>query len=158
MNVETMKRYTGIFLITLTAVLTLTSVTSAQQKNWATSKLNMVATVNPVATDAGVAALDAGGNAVDAAIASALTLGVVDGFNSGIGGGCFILIHTADGKVIAIDGRETAPQQHIVICTFATAKRTASFLKLVRWLRGFRERWLLLSKQFANMGNLNSLI
>ena len=69
----------------------------------------MVATVNPVATDAGVAALDAGGNAVDAAIASALTLGVVDGFNSGIGGGCFILIHTADGKVIAIDGRETAP-------------------------------------------------
>ena len=70
----------------------------------------MVATVNPVATDAGVAALDAGGNAVDAAIASALTLGVVDGFNSGIGGGCFILIRTAEGEIIAIDGREMAPQ------------------------------------------------
>ena len=76
----------------------------------ATSKLSMVATVNPIATDAGVAALDAGGNAVDAAIAAALTLGVVDGFNSGIGGGCFILIRTADGKIIAIDGREMAPQ------------------------------------------------
>ena len=78
--------------------------------NTATSKRSMVATVNPIATDAGVAALDAGGNAVDAAIAAALTLGVVDGFNSGIGGGCFILIRTAEGKIIAIDGREMAPQ------------------------------------------------
>jgi gamma-glutamyltranspeptidase/glutathione hydrolase len=34
---------------------------------------------------------------------------VVDGYNSGIGGGCFILIRTADGKFHAIDGRETAP-------------------------------------------------
>jgi gamma-glutamyltranspeptidase/glutathione hydrolase len=50
-----------------------------------------------------------GGNAVDAAVAAALTLGVVNGFNSGIGGGCFILIRTADGQILAIDGRETAP-------------------------------------------------
>ena len=84
--------------------------TTQQSTNTATSKLSMVATVNPIATDAGVAALDAGGNAVDAAIAAAMTLGVVDGFNSGIGGGCFILIRTADGKIIAIDGREMAPQ------------------------------------------------
>ena len=38
-----------------------------------------------------------------------LTLGVVDQHNSGIGGGCFILIRRADGKLVAIDGRETAP-------------------------------------------------
>ena len=83
----------------------------AQQANHtATSELSMVATVNPLATDAGVAALDTGGNAVDAAVAAALTLGVVDGFNSGIGGGCFILIRTAKGEIIAIDGREMAPQ------------------------------------------------
>ena len=73
------------------------------------SKLNMVASVNPIATDAGLKAFEQGGNAVDAAVATALTLGVVDGFNSGIGGGCFILIRTADGKLIAIDGREMAP-------------------------------------------------
>jgi gamma-glutamyltranspeptidase/glutathione hydrolase len=71
----------------------------------------MVATVHPLATDAGLAALQRGGNAVDAAVAAALTLGVVDGQNSGIGGGCFILIHRPDGRLVAIDGREMAPQR-----------------------------------------------
>ena len=46
---------------------------------------------------------------MDAAVAAALTLGVVDGFNSGIGGGCFMLIRKPDGSLVAIDGRETAP-------------------------------------------------
>ncbi len=50
-----------------------------------------------------------GGNAVDAAVAAGLTLGVVDAHNSGIGGGCFMLIHLPNGKVVAIDGREMAP-------------------------------------------------
>ncbi|MGE3853935.1 MAG: gamma-glutamyltransferase [Planctomycetota bacterium] len=68
-----------------------------------------VATVNRIATEAGLAQLRAGGNAIDAAVAAALTLGVVDGHNSGIGGGCFVLIRTADGRVLAIDGREMAP-------------------------------------------------
>jgi gamma-glutamyltranspeptidase / glutathione hydrolase len=77
--------------------------------NAATSTKGMVATVHPLATDAGVAALKKGGNAIDAAIAAGLALGVVDAHNSGLGGGCFILIRRADGKLIAIDGRETAP-------------------------------------------------
>jgi len=68
-----------------------------------------VATVSEIASQAGVEAMKKGGNAVDAAVAAALTLGVVNGFNSGIGGGCFILIHKADGELVAIDGRETAP-------------------------------------------------
>lgn len=75
----------------------------------ARSEAGMVATVQPLATDVGAKVLRDGGNAVDAAVAAALTLGVVDGHNSGIGGGCFILIRTAEGKVFAIDGRETAP-------------------------------------------------
>src|SRR5437016_2030863 len=77
--------------------------------NAAVSKNGMVASVHPLATEAGVAALKKGGNAIDAAIAVGLTLGVVDAHNSGLGGGCFILIRCADGKLIAIDGRETAP-------------------------------------------------
>ena len=69
----------------------------------------MVATVHPVATAAGLRVLKEGGNAIDATVAVALTLGVVDGVNSGIGGGCFMLIHRGDGALVAIDGRETAP-------------------------------------------------
>jgi len=72
-------------------------------------KHGAVATVNPYATDAAIDAFKKGGNAVDATVAAALTLGVVDGQNSGIGGGCFLLIRTERGTVIAIDGRETAP-------------------------------------------------
>lgn len=74
-----------------------------------TTRGGMVATVQPVATDAGLAALEAGGNAIDAAVAAALTLGVVDGHNSGLGGGCFVLVRTAKGEIVLIDGREKAP-------------------------------------------------
>ena len=52
-----------------------------------------------------------GGNAIDGAVVAGLTLSVVNGYNSGLGGGCFILVSKADGQVIAIDGRETAPKR-----------------------------------------------
>lgn len=69
----------------------------------------MVSSVEAMATQAGVDILRRGGNAVDAAAAVALALGVTEGYASGIGGGCFILIRMADGTTICIDGRETAP-------------------------------------------------
>ena len=69
-----------------------------------------VATVNPYASGIAMDVVSQGGNAVDAAIAAAFTLGVVDGQNSGIGGGCFILVRLADGNIFAIDGREMAPE------------------------------------------------
>lgn len=69
----------------------------------------MIATGHALATNAGIEVFRDGGNAVDAAVAAALTLGVVDGNNSGIGGGCLILICSADGRLTAIDGREMAP-------------------------------------------------
>ena len=69
-----------------------------------------IATVNPYASGVAMDVIARGGNAVDAAIAAAFTLGVVDGQNSGIGGGCFILVRLADGNIFAIDGREMAPE------------------------------------------------
>lgn len=86
-------------------------VNAVQSKQVSTSfsTENMVASVHPLATQAGLRAFEEGGNAIDAAVSTALMLGVVDGFNSGIGGGCFILIRTADGQLLAIDGREMAP-------------------------------------------------
>ena len=68
-----------------------------------------VATVNPYATAIALDVIARGGNAIDAAAAAAFALGVVDGQNSGIGGGLFILVRLASGEVIAIDGREMAP-------------------------------------------------
>ena len=68
-----------------------------------------IATVDPIATDAAVQALKDGGNAIDAAVAAGLTLGVVNGYNSGIGGGCFVVCRLADGTVFTLNGREKAP-------------------------------------------------
>jgi hypothetical protein len=59
------------------------------------------ATVHPLATQAAMNAFRRGGNAIDAAVAAAFMLGVVDGHNSGIGGGCLILARLADGRLIA---------------------------------------------------------
>ncbi|MBI5058407.1 gamma-glutamyltransferase [candidate division KSB1 bacterium] len=73
------------------------------------SKNSMVSSADGMATEVGVAVLRDGGNAIDAAVATALALGVTENYASGIGGGCFILLHTADGRDIAIDGREVAP-------------------------------------------------
>ncbi len=75
----------------------------------AVGEKHVAATVHPIATTAAMNAFKRGGNAFDAAVAAAFMLGVVDGHNSGIGGGCFVLARTADGRIIAIDGRETAP-------------------------------------------------
>lgn len=65
--------------------------------------------MNPLATRAGLEVLKNGGNAIDATVAVGVTLGVVDGENSGLGGGCFLLIRRANGEIVAIDGREMAP-------------------------------------------------
>jgi gamma-glutamyltranspeptidase / glutathione hydrolase len=75
----------------------------------ATSMRGVVATVHPLATQAAMRAYAQGGNAMDAAVAASLMLSVVDGHNSGLGGGCLALIRTAAGKVHAVDGRERAP-------------------------------------------------
>lgn len=75
----------------------------------AAERTGAAVTVHPLATKAAMNAFERGGNAVDAVVSAALTLGVVDGFNSGIGGGCFMLIHKPNGRFVAIDGRETAP-------------------------------------------------
>jgi gamma-glutamyltranspeptidase len=69
----------------------------------------MVVASQSDATRAGVEMLEAGGNAVDAAVATAFAVGVSQPFSTGLGGGAFILLRLADGSVFAIDARETAP-------------------------------------------------
>jgi gamma-glutamyltranspeptidase/glutathione hydrolase len=76
----------------------------------ATGTGGAAASVDPQATQAAIDALRRGGNAVDAAVAAAGVLGVVEPYSCGIGGGGFMTVYSArDGKVHTIDSRETAP-------------------------------------------------
>ncbi|CAI5461697.1 unnamed protein product [Closterium sp. Yama58-4] len=68
-----------------------------------------VASEDPRCSEIGKKILKSGGNAVDAGIATVLCMGVVNPMASGLGGGAFILIRSANGSAEFIDCRETAP-------------------------------------------------
>ncbi len=80
---------------------------STDKPGWAYTR-QAVAAANPLATDAGLQILRAGGSALDAAIAVQMVLGLVEPQSSGIGGGAFLL-HFDGRQITAHDGRETAP-------------------------------------------------
>lgn len=69
-----------------------------------------IATVDPLATEAGLKVLKKGGNAIDAAVTAAAVLGVTEPYSAGIGGGGFMVIYLADeNRIVTIDGREEGP-------------------------------------------------
>jgi len=69
-----------------------------------------VSSVDPDATEIGLSVLRRGGNAVDAAVATAAALGVTEPYSAGIGGGGYFVYYDAEShKVHTLDGRETAP-------------------------------------------------
>ncbi|MDB5962138.1 MAG: gamma-glutamyltransferase [Massilia sp.] len=76
----------------------------------ATGTGGAVATISEQASQSAMTILNRGGNAIDAAVAAAATLGVTDPFSCGIGGGGFMVIYLAgQQRVVTIDSRETAP-------------------------------------------------
>src|SRR5881227_3934790 len=73
------------------------------------AKRAMVVSGEANATDAGLAVLKSGGNAIDAAVAMGFVLGVTHSGMTGLGGGGYILVRMADGRTTFYDFREQAP-------------------------------------------------
>jgi len=88
----------------------LTACTTQEPKPAGFKGTAAIASAHPLATEAGMRILEKGGNAFDAAIAVAASLGVVEPYSAGIGGGGFWLLYDAEQKRYHfIDARETAP-------------------------------------------------
>ena len=110
-----MRRYLTLIIVSVLALVLATLPAGAtprqpDKQSVAIGTGGAVATVDPLATDAGLAILRSGGNAVDAAVAAAAVLGVTEPYSSGIGGGGFMVIYLAGtGEVVTIDGREEGP-------------------------------------------------
>lgn len=75
----------------------------------ARGKSEMVAADSEFASRAGLEILEAGGNAIDAAVAVSFALAVTRPYSTGLGGGGFMIARFADGRVVVQDFRETAP-------------------------------------------------
>jgi gamma-glutamyltranspeptidase / glutathione hydrolase len=105
-----LKSTIGLILLLLVWVPTQTPATALQPVR---RRQGMVTSANPLASQTGVEILQAGGNAVDAAVATALMISVTEPFGAGLGGGGFLILRLDNPqtgpKILALDFRERAP-------------------------------------------------
>ncbi|MEO6362166.1 MAG: gamma-glutamyltransferase, partial [Caldimonas sp.] len=96
----------------ITSAVQLPDAAHGKPPSWAGKafRQGVVSVANPYGAQAGARILEQGGNAIDAAVAIAYALNVVEPQSAGIGGGGFMMIHLAkSGRTFAIDTREKAP-------------------------------------------------
>ncbi len=110
MSQPNLSRRNTLTLLLCSALLQALPLARAANNPIAIGTGGAVASISQPASEAAITILNQGGNAIDAAVAAAATLGVSDPFSCGIGGGGFMMIYLAkDKRIISIDHRETAP-------------------------------------------------
>ncbi len=112
MLIARLSRFARLLIVALVALVVIdppTALAQDQKQPTVVGSGGAAASVDIDGTRAAIQALRDGGNAVDAAVAAAGVLGVTEPYSCGIGGGGFMVIRTAGGKVTTIDGREESP-------------------------------------------------
>ena len=103
------RRTLGCCLVALMVVVWPAASSLAASPPAVEARHAMVVSANRLASQAGLAMLRRGGNAIDAAVAMGYVLAVVDPCCGNIGGGGFLVAHLADGRGVFLNFRETAP-------------------------------------------------
>ena len=99
----------GFAALVLAAMVVPSTLLAQNARQAASSRNGMVATAQPLATEAGVRMLEMGGNAADAAVAAAFAIAIVESTMNSIGGRNQILVGLPDGTLVGIDGTTQAP-------------------------------------------------
>ncbi len=112
-NVHRIRTSAGVWIL---AVMLMDSLGTGRGIVWAADapwiargRHGMVAADSELASRAGLEMLQAGGNAIDAAVATSFALAVTRPYSTGLGGGGFMIARFADGKIVVQDFREAAP-------------------------------------------------
>jgi gamma-glutamyltranspeptidase len=111
-----------------------------------------IATPHVAATEASLAAFEAGGNAVDAALAAAATLAVVYPHNCGVGGDLFALVNEPEGRTIAVNSSGAAP---VGVDVEAVRRRHAAMPErgaLTVTVPGAVAGWAMLAERWSRLG------
>ena len=128
-----MKRSISVLFIGVCWLAMMPAVFAVTVEPILQSKEGMVTAAHPLAAAAGAEILEKGGNAVDAAIAVSLALGVVEPYASGLGGEGYMVAVMADGRETAIDFRSTAPAQ----ANYANLHKAGKLSKVKYTPRGY---------------------
>ena len=116
-----------------------------------------IATPHVAATEAGLAAFAAGGNAVDAALAAATTLAVVYPHSCGVGGDLFALVHEPDGRTIALNASGRAPLAVDVDAVRRTHASMPDRGPLTVTVPGAVSGWATLADRWSRLGLVRAL-